>query len=277
MSPMVEIALRSHAKIGEGPTWDPRTGELVWVDILNSEIHFYRPATGEDRVQRVDQHVGAAKLRESGGLVLNMVGGVALLDSDGGFRWLADLGRDGVRGNDAAVDRQGRLWAGTMRYDQARGGGRLYRVDPDGTVATILDDVTISNGIDWSPEDTRMYYADTPTGKVDVFDVRDGTVVNRRTFVTIDRGSPDGLTVDAEGCIWLALWGAGAVHRYTPDGRLDRVIPIPASRVTACAFGGADLTDLYVTSAHADGEDLSGALFVVPDAGVGRPPGYFAG
>jgi sugar lactone lactonase YvrE len=277
MARMVEIALKWRAKIGEGPTWDPRTDELIWVDILNAEIHAYTPATGEDRFQPAPQHVGAAKPRAAGGLVLNLAGGVGLLDPDGGFRWLAELARDGVRGNDAAVDRQGRLWAGTMRYDEAPGGGQLYRVDPDGTVTTVLDRVTISNGIDWSPDGTRMYYADTPMGRIDVFDAYDGVVTNRRTFATVAEGDPDGLTVDADGCVWLALWNGRAVHRYAPDGRLDRVVEMPVSRVTACAFGGPGLTDLYVTSAYAEGEELSGSLFVVAGAGVGLPISYFAG
>ncbi|WP_433354034.1 SMP-30/gluconolactonase/LRE family protein [Microtetraspora malaysiensis] len=275
---MVEIALRTHAQVAEGPTWLPETGELLWVDILAAEIHYFSPSTGYDTVRHAPQHVGAARPRANGGLVLNLVDGVGLLEPDGGFRWLAHLAREGVRGNDAAVDPQGRLWAGTMRYDQAPGGGRLYRVDPDGTVTTALDSVTISNGIGWSPDGTLMYYADTPTRRVDVFDFSpDGELSGRRVFTPIDGGSPDGLTVDADGCVWVAVWGSGQVHRYAPDGRLDRVVDVPVDQPTACAFGGPGLTDLYITSEAKEGQPLSGSLFVLPGAGTGLPERRFAG
>ncbi|WP_067186276.1 SMP-30/gluconolactonase/LRE family protein [Microtetraspora niveoalba] len=275
---MVEIALRTRAEVAESPTWLAETGELLWVDIPAAEIHRFSPSTGSDTVRHAPQHVGAARPRANGGLVLNLVDGVGLLDPDGGFRWLADLARDGVRGNDAAVDPQGRLWAGTMRYDQARGGGRLYRVDPDGAVVTVLESVTISNGIGWSPDGTLMYYADTPTGRVDVFDYApSGELSGRREFAAIDGGSPDGLTVDGDGCVWVAVWGGGQVRRYAPDGRLDRAVDVPVDRPTACAFGGRGLTDLYITSESKEGQPLAGSLFVLPGAGVGLPERLFAG
>lgn len=281
-----EVALPARAILGEGPTWDDRTGTLLWVDILARRVHTYSPATGADTVVETPQHVGAAKPREGGGLVLNLRDGVGLLDPDGGFRWLVEWPVEGVRGNDAAVDAAGRLWAGTMAYDIRPGGGRLNRVEPDGSFVTVLDSVTISNGIGWSPDGSRMYYIDTPLRRVDVFDVdgETGLVTARRTLTAVTRGQPDGLTVDADGCVWVALWDGGAVHRYTPEGELDRVVELPVSHVTACAFGGPDLTDLYVTTASEGlGEEvlatqpLAGALFVVPGAGAGLPIARFAG
>jgi sugar lactone lactonase YvrE len=169
-----------------------------------------------------------------------------------------------------------------MRYDEAPGGGTLSRVTGDGTHHTVLDDVAVSNGTGWSPDGRLMYYVDSPTRRVDVFDHEDGRVSGRRTFVAVEDGAgfPDGLTVDAEGCVWVALWDGGAVRRYTPGGELDRVITLPTPRVTACAFGGPDLTDLYVTTARVgltDPHPVAGSLLVVPGAGKGLPQTAFAG
>lgn len=286
MPEAAEVALPARAVLGEGPTWDDRTGTLLWVDILARRVHAYDPATGADTVIETPQHVGAAKPRAGGGLVLNLRDGVGLLDEAGDLRWLVEWPVEGRRGNDAAVDAAGRLWAGTMAYDARPGEGRLNRVDPDGSYLTVLDDVTISNGIGWSPDGSLMYYVDTPLRRIDVFDVDPdtGLPTARRTLAAVTRGQPDGLTVDADGCVWVALWDGGAVHRYTPRGDLDRVIDLPASRITACAFGGPDLSDLYITSASVDlpeavlaGQPAAGALFVVPGAGVGLPTSRFAG
>lgn len=315
VSPL-ELALRAAAVLGEGPTWDAAAGRLLWVDILGREVHRFDPATGTDEVLRTSQHVGAAKPRVSGGLVLNLRDGVALVDpppapgAEAGVtgevgtaaigsaavdapevteRWLARWPREGCRGNDAAVDAAGRLWAGTMRYDEATGGGCLYRVDGTGAVTVVLDAVTISNGTGWSPDGRRMYYVDTPTRRVDVFDTDPdtGAVSGRRSLVELDAataGFPDGLCVDTDGCVWVALWDGAAVHRYTPDGRLDRVVPVPVSRPTACAFGGPGLRGLYVTTARVGldeatlaREPLAGSLLVLPDAGLGQPGHAFRG
>jgi sugar lactone lactonase YvrE len=280
-----DIAVQSTASLGEGPTWDARTATLIWVDVLAPEIHRWNPATGVNETTEAPQHVGAAKPRAGGGLVLNLRDGVALVETSGERRWLVYWARDGVRGNDAGVDGAGRLWAGTMRYDAEEGGGWLARVEPDGQAHMVLPKVTISNGVGWSPDNTRMYYADTPTGRVDVFDydLASGEVSARRPLVDVG-GDPDGLCVDADGCVWVALWGAGQVRRYTPDGELDRTVTLPATLTTACCFGGAGLTDLYVTTARvglSDGEiaeqPLSGSVFVLPDIGSGLPSTVFAG
>jgi sugar lactone lactonase YvrE len=240
-----------------------------------------------------EQHVGAAKPRAGGGLVVNLRDGVGLYDApgDGGapgaFRWLHHEPVAGRRANDAAVAADGALWAGTMRYDTAPGGGTLARIAADGSVTTVLPDVTISNGTGWSPDGRLMYYVDTPTRRVDVFDVLDvedggARVGGRREFAVIEEGAgdPDGLTVDADGCVWVALWEGGAVRRYTPSGDLDLVLDLPVHLPTACAFGGRDLTDLYITTARV-GLDaphpLSGSVLVVPGAGQGLPSVAFGG
>ncbi|GGP99064.1 SMP-30/gluconolactonase/LRE family protein [Streptomyces mutabilis] len=279
-----EVAVRAEAALGEGPTWDPATGRLLWIDILNSRIHTYAPATGRRTVRRTEQHVGAVKPRAGGGVVLNLRDGVGLLDPDGTFRWLHREVVPGRRANDAAVAPDGTLWAGTMRYDEAPGGGTLSRVAGDGTVTTVLDDVTVSNGTGWSPDGRLMYYVDTPTRRIDVFDVAapDGRITGRRPLAVIEEGAgfPDGLCVDAEGCVWVALWDGGAVRRYTPSGELDRVIVLPVPRVTACAFAGPGLTDLYITTARVGlsaPHPLAGSLLVVPGAGRGVAQPAFAG
>ncbi|MFD3930245.1 SMP-30/gluconolactonase/LRE family protein [Streptomyces sp. NPDC058614] len=276
----VEVAVREYATLGEGPTWDAAAQRLIWVDILGSRIHTYDPVTGRRTVLVTEQHVGAAKPRTDGGLVVNLRDGVGIYDFTG-FRWLHRDVVPGRRGNDAAVAPDGSLWTGTMRYDEAPGGGTLSRIAPDGTAATVLDDVAVSNGTGWSPDGRLMYYIDSPTRSIDVFDVdADQLPVNRRQLASIDEGFPDGLTVDADGCVWVALWDGGAVRRYTPDGQLDRVIELPVLRPTACAFGGADLTDLYITTARTGLEaphPMSGSVLVVPGAGKGLPQPAFAG
>jgi sugar lactone lactonase YvrE len=277
-----EVAVRAEATLGEGPTWDAAAGRLIWLDILGGRVNTYDPVSGRRTVRVTDQHVGAAKPRTGGGLVLNLRDGVALLDPDDSFRWLHHEPVPGRRANDAAVAPDGSLWAGTMRYDEAPGGGTLSRFTGDGSAETVLDDVAVSNGTGWSPDGRLMYYIDSPTRRVDVFDYSDGHVTGRRPFVEIEEGAgfPDGLTVDADGCVWVALWDGGAVRRYTPGGELDRVIGLPTPRVTACAFGGADLTDLYITTARVGLDSphpVAGSLLVVPGAGKGLEQPAFAG
>jgi sugar lactone lactonase YvrE len=285
----VELGLRARATLGEGPVWEPVSGRLVWVDILASRVHWYDPASGRDSVMATEQHIGAALPRQTGGLVVNLRDGVGLYDADGAFRWLHRDAVPGRRANDAAVDASGHLWAGTMRYDEAPGGGTLRRAAPDGTVTAVLDDVTVSNGTDWSPDGSAMYYVDSPTRRIDVFDVDvagSGLVSGRRPFAEVEDGAgfPDGLTVDADGCVWVALWDGGAVRRYTPQGKLDLVVEVPVRRPTACAFGGPGLTDLYITTATVGldaaalaGQPLAGSVLVLPGASQGLPAVPFAG
>lgn len=297
--PELKVAVRARARLGEGPTWDVARNRLIWVDILSSRVHTYDPATGARTVMATEQHVGAAKPRAGGGLVVNLRDGVGLYGADGApgsFSWLHHEPVPGRRGNDAAVAPDGALWAGTMTYDEKPGGGTLSRIDGAGSVTTVLPDVTVSNGTGWSPDGRRMYYVDTPTRRIDVLDVLDAgsgdgdrsgdayvDVAARRALAEVEEGAgfPDGLTVDREGYVWVALWDGAAVRRYAPDGTLDREIPLPVSRPTACAFGGEGLTDLYVTTASVGVPDtaqpLAGSLLVLPGAGEGLAQPPFAG
>ncbi|WP_310724382.1 SMP-30/gluconolactonase/LRE family protein [Streptomyces sp. N2A] len=277
-----EVAVRASATLGEGPTWDPATDRLIWVDILGSRIHTYHPATGRRTVMATEQHIGAAKPRATGGLVVNLRDGIARYDADGGFSWLLRDPVPGRRGNDAAVAPDGSLWAGTMRYDEAAGGGTLTRITPDGETQVIFRSVTVSNGLAWSPDGTRLYYIDSPTRRIDVCHMGGQLPSGRRPLVVIepDAGYPDGLTVDADGCLWVALWGGGQIRRYTPHGHLDRTLPLPVRRPTACCFGGPSLRDLFITTAgsgSAHPHPLAGSVLVIPEAGQGMPGVAFGG
>lgn len=287
------LILDAHANVGEGPTWDDRGNVLIWVDIMGNAVHVYDPATGKDRVVDVGRPVGAAGLRQSGGLVLALRDGFGLLDTDlGNLRMVAEVEADnpGNRFNDGKVDPAGRFWAGSMAFEESRrGAGSFYRLDPNYQVTRMLGDVSISNGMDWTPDNRRMYYIDTPTGGIDVFDfdLERGEIANRQRWVSFERseGWPDGMTLDAEGAVWVALHGSGTVRRYLPDGSLDQVIRVPSAKmVTSCAFGGADLGDLYITSMSRGltpeglrDQPHAGALFRCRPGVKGRQPFRFAG
>ncbi|MFD9903723.1 SMP-30/gluconolactonase/LRE family protein [Streptomyces sp. NPDC059063] len=277
-----EAAVRAEATLGEGPTWDAAAGRLIWVDILGSRIHTWDPSTDRRTVMLAAQHVGAAKPRTGGGLVANLRDGIALYAPDGSFSWLVHDPVPGRRGNDAAVAPDGTLWAGTMRYDEQPGGGGLTRVAPDGTRTEIFGSVAVSNGTGWSPDGTLLYYVDSATRRVDVCRLDGQLPRDRRPLAHIEAGAgfPDGLTVDADGCVWVALWDGAQIRRYTPAGALDRTVHLPVRRPTACAFGGPGLRDLYITTART-GLDrphpLAGSVLVLPDAGQGLPQPAFDG
>jgi sugar lactone lactonase YvrE len=193
-----------------------------------------------------------------------------------------------TRFNDGEIDPQGRFWAGTMGWHAEPEAGSLYRLDPDGTVTTMLSGVTISNGLGWSPDGGTMYYVDTPTMRIDAFDFdpASGDIADRREFVTIREGGgrPDGLTIDSEGAIWVATWPGYGVHRYLPDGTLDAIIPLPVSNVSSIELGGPDLRDAFITTAwellteeqHA-AQPLAGSLFHTRVEVPGQPRVLFAG
>ena len=262
-------------RLSEGPRWDGARNELLWVDVLAGRLHRARPgADGQLRVLQtfqVDRHLGAAAPAAGGGYVLAAGPGFLHIDDAGVTRELAqpEAGRTDVRMNDGACDPQGRFWAGTMAYDEAPGAGSLYRLELDGRCTQVLTGLTISNGIGWSPGGTTMYLADSGTGDVYAFDFdpATGDLGSRRTVVHISTPNavPDGLTVDRQGNIWVALWDGGALARYHPDGSLLASIPLPVDRPTSCAFGDTGGGTLFVTTAR-DGLSEA-ALARQPDAG----------
>jgi sugar lactone lactonase YvrE len=260
-----ELVVDAGAELGEGPIWDARTEELLWVDILAGVVHRFDPRTGADRPFDAGSYVGAVVPRVDGGYALAVAEGFATADDAGEVTPLAAIGHGAeIRMNDGACDGAGRFWAGSMHLDETGGAGCLYRLDADHSVTTICDGVTVSNGIAWSADDTLLYYIDTPRGTVDAwdYDPSTGDVTNRRVLFQVDGpGLPDGMVADEEGGLWIAMWEGSCVRRYTPDGQLTDVIEVPAAHTTKPAFGGPDLRDLYITSAAGAGE-YPGGLFV---------------
>lgn len=269
------------AQHGEGPVWSERWGGLRWVDMLKGEILSLRRDGAVNR-RKVGGVVAALRPRAFGGAVLALERGFALEEPNGS---LTDLGAvwsdEGIRMNDGGCDPDGRFYCGSMAYDQAPGAAALYRLDPDRSVHVVLEDVTISNGLEWSPDGARAYYADTATRRIDVFDYdMHSGLANRRPFVEIG-GHPDGLTVDSQGGVWVALYGGGAVQRYTAQGGLSERIDVPTPQVTACTLGGPRLDELYITTSQDDidpaDDPLAGALFRAQVAVAGLPARGFAG
>ncbi|MCX6362703.1 MAG: SMP-30/gluconolactonase/LRE family protein, partial [Actinobacteria bacterium] len=251
MSPAVprfsdfEIAVLPTAQLGEGPRWDETSATLLWVDVPLKRVHRYDPETGEDTVQKVSDVVSLALPRRRGGVVVGLPDGLHFLNGKQSIGLVAiESERTDTRTNDGACDAAGRLWVGTMALDERSPVGALYRVDPDYSVTTILTGTTISNGLGWSPSGRSFYFVDSPTCRVDVFDcdLATGTLENRRPLaaVEVEGAVPDGLNVDAEGCVWVALHGGWGLNRYSPEGELVAEVRLPVAKVTSCCFGGPE-------------------------------------
>jgi sugar lactone lactonase YvrE len=264
---------------GEGPVWwpdgylrcvDMDAGDVVDIDADGSE-------TGRTNVGRI---AAVVRPRISGGTLVAAERCLVLFDPSGNRSDLPDVFDDpSIRFNEGGCDPTGAFYCGTMAYDKETGRGRFFNFGLDGNPRVVLDSVTISNGFWFTPDGTRAYYIDTPTGRVDVFDwTPDAGLHNRRPFVRIDEqdGHPDGLTVDGDGAVWVACWGGGAVRRFTADGRLDEVVKIPARQVSSCTIGGDRLDRLFITTSRQglppdQVEPEAGALFVVDGVPTGQP------
>jgi sugar lactone lactonase YvrE len=273
--------------LGEGARWDARRDELLRVDIAAGRV--YRDRVAEDgglvpvRAYAVPGTVGAiTPIEGDDGWLLAAGRGFVHLRPDGTQRTIAEVAPAGTRMNDAACDPQGRFWAGTLADDHRPGGGALYRLDRDGQIEQVLDGLTISNGLGWSPDGRTMYLVDSGPREIRAFafDGERGTISGVRVLVTIPEavGAPDGLTVDAEGDLWVAVYGGGCVHRYAPDGVLRQALEVPAEQSTCCAFGGPGLTSLYVTTATENWSDeqrradpAAGLVYRLSTDAVGRP------
>ncbi len=268
------------AELGEGPCWDADTQSLYWVDIPASRVHRLT-ASGVHSSWDVGCQAGAVVPRAGGGLVV--AAGNAFLSLDPLTGSVAELatapGLPDTRMNDGKCDRAGRFYAGTMAADESPGKGSFYRLDPDLHVTEIFTGLGISNGLGWSPDDRLMYYIDSLAYRVDVldYDPETGQMGDRRPFVTLGSGDvmPDGMAVDAEGGVWVAVWGGGVIQRYDAAGRLTGVVRVPAANVTSCAFGGPDLGTLFITTAAGPGR-AAGALFTC-DSGVRGLPAFSFG
>lgn len=288
----VEVFDARVCRLGEGPYYDDRAERVYWVDILGARVLW---RGHHDDVGEFDagDHVGAAVGCDSGRMLLCLPAGPVLRAPDGTVETLgtyaeADAAASAgpppkpVRSNDAKPDPAGRLWLGTMTYDESPGAAALYRLDPDQRVPVrVRGGVGISNGLGWSPDGSTMYYVDSLTKRIDAYsyDVSSGVASERRTFVEVTGGFPDGLSVDAEGGVWVAVWGTGEVRRYLPGGRLDRTVTVPTAQVSSCAFAGPALDQLIITTAaRGRREDRSAGLTYLWEPGDirGLPVARFA-
>jgi len=280
------IAADVRCRLGEGPYWSVRQQALYWVDILGHAV--FRLCLQDDRVTtwHVPEMIGWLIERANArSFVAGMRSDIVHLQLDPvRIAPIAtpEADRPGNRLNDAKVDPSGRIWAGTMPL-QARGDtGALYRIDPDASVSCHDQGYSVTNGPAFSPDGRYLYHNDSIRGLVYRFELGgDGALRNRCVLIEFgpDQGKPDGMTVDSEGALWIALWGVGRVSRYTAEGRFDRAVDLPVSQVTSCTFGGPALDRLFVTSAAegADTEPLAGSLFEVDPNVTGLAPNLYAG
>lgn len=280
----------AHALLGEAPFWDAEEQALYWVDIYGRRIHRLHTQTGATDSWLMPDRVAAVVRRARGGLLVALSRSLALFDPSSGSLqtvFSLDPADAGTRFNDSRTDAAGRLWIGTMNETDDAPTGTLFRFDA-GHVATPMETgIRISNGINFSPDDSLFYLADTPERIIRAYrlDIAAGTITGRRDLLTVEApGMPDGSAVDVEGCIWNAQWDGSRVVRYAPDGSIRQIIDMPVSRPTSCVFGGPDLGTLYVTSscmelssARLRDEPLAGSLFAFETGTTGRACTRFAG
>lgn len=286
--PANPVAVTTPARLGEGPLWDGDRARLMWVDILTETVHAFDPESGGDEVVTFGAPVVALALTDSEDYLVAAGHDIARVTWPDPTRDRIATVDGGIRANDGGVDPAGRLLIGTMVDEAGAGGAALFQVS-HGEVCVVLTGSTISNGLDWSPDGSVLYYVDTPLERIDAFDydVDSGAVSGRRVFADLSDvpGRPDGLTVDDSGGVWVAMArGGAAVRRFATDGRADHVVELPVPHATSVAFGGDDLRDLYITtsqlrmtSADLETWPLAGSLFCVESVGVaGRLPNTYA-
>jgi sugar lactone lactonase YvrE len=254
--------------------WDEENGALWWIDWTRGVLYESDLVRGSSRAFQAGPDLAAVAPWRTGHLILALGHGFAELNcEDGSVREIARVESENVetRMCDGKCDAHGRFWAGTMALDERSHVGALFVMETDGKVRCAIEDVVVSNGLCWSPDNAKFYYVDSATGRIDAFDfdLANGTITNRSPFVqfTAAEGTPDGMTIDRDGFLWVALWDGGEVRRYSPRGRLDTVVALPVARPTCCALGGEELRDLYITTAMPDSHEerhrqpTSGSLF----------------
>ena len=248
---------------GEGPLWHPGERRLYWVDIPAGRMFRYDPETGSHEQFYQGETIGGFTIQEDGSLLLFMAKGAIAVWQDGELNYIHEDIPDEreTRFNDVIADPAGRVFCGTMPTKNRL--GRLYQLDLDGTLTKLLDGIGCSNGMGFTPDRKQMYYTDSPTHEIYLFDYdqESGVITNQRIFVQIPEGEamPDGMTVDAEGYVWSAHWDGGCLVRYAPDGGEDRRIGFPAKKISSAIFGGAGHTDIYVTTAGGDNKAAEGS------------------
>lgn len=292
-APQPQCVWNAHAALGEGPLWSVRQQALYWVDILNHRLHRYAPSQQQpQRSWQFDQEISAvAERAEHAGLIVTLRHGFAFFDPE--TEQLTSLAAPEAhlpanRFNDGKCDGRGRFWAGTMDFGCRQSSGSLYRLTSDLQCEKMDSGYCVTNGPAWSSDGKTMYHNDSVNGRVYAFDFEldSGAIDNKRLFLQFSNadGSPDGMTTDAEGGLWIAHWGAGKLTRHAADGSVLQTVLLPCSQITSCAFGGPDLRTLYITSA-ADGltpqqrerEPLAGGLFAADMAVAGVAAHVFRG
>lgn len=282
--------LQVRARLGEGPVWDAQQQQLYWVDIYNRRVHSFDPASGEDRFFELDTVVSALSLMDADRIIVAQRDGLGSLNlATGKVNPLVaiEADRPNNRLNDLKCDPRGRLWVGTMNHDD-RPEANLYRYDLDGSLQQMETGLAISNGLGWSPDGGVFYLTDTPRRVIYAYDydLTVGEISNRRPLIDLSHQAfhPDGLTVDAEGCIWSAMWNGGCVVRFDPEGREMLRVRLPVPLVTCCTFGGPDLSDLYITTASVglsqkqiQASIYSGDVFWLPTEIRGLPAYPYSG
>jgi sugar lactone lactonase YvrE len=273
-------------RLGEGPCWSQAEGCLYWFDITGRRLSWFEPTSGAAGSWPLPVRASAAAPLADGGLIAATEKGLARIDTDSGAVFLVepvDLGQ-GFRSNEGMIDPKGRFWWSRM-HDAVEAPGGVYRTDPDGTTHWVMDGILIPNTLVAARDSRTLYLADSREKKLYAFTVAsDGTLTDRRLFAEVEDGVPDGGALDEEGFLWNAHWGGGRVVRYAPDGRIDRIVPMPVRQPTSCAFGGPDLSILYVTSARAglprdvrEAQPKSGGLFAFYPGVRGLPLPAFEG
>lgn len=269
-----ELAVELDCDLGEGPFWDDAKQELYFVDITNKQIKIFSPSDSSVRTIQFSQEVSAVFLDQNSELIVAARDGVFAASQDGTLKTLLapiEPEDTSIRTNDAKCDITGRMWVGTMAFDFTPGVAALFSLDSKG-LKEVVPVLTIANGMGWSRDQKSMYFIDSPTGRVDIFDcdLQSGELKNRRPFITFDvtGGIPDGLTTDEDGGIWVAFFGGGEVRRFDPSGELTHVVTLPVKQVTSCCFGGKDMSELFITTARyamnsesLAREPLAGSLF----------------
>lgn len=255
-NPVPELIAPFRCEVGEGPLWNPDSGRLLWLDIPPGIIYSFDPRSQAIGWRSAGAPTGGMTLQDDGSLLLFQDRRVSVLHPDGQPRELASgLCPGNERFNDVIADPEGRVFAGSMG-----GEGRLFRFDPDGSVATVLTGLGIPNGMGFTPDLRQFYFIDTVPRCIYIFDYdrATGAISRQRVFARIadEEGFPDGMTVDADGYVWVAVWFGGCLKRFAPDGSLDREIQFPSRQISCPTFGGEGLADLYVTSANSSGADV---------------------
>jgi sugar lactone lactonase YvrE len=288
-----EVVVTARAELGERPVWDADSECLIWVDINAGRLHRFRDDAGDAVIADLGVALGAAAPRLGGGYVLAAADGFRTIRADGRPDGApvrpAGMGDD-VRFNDGSCDPAGRFWAGTVAAGRPPGGGALYRLDADGSVSRVLDGITESNGLGWSPDGRTFYYIDSgepqPRVRAFAYDAGTGGISRERDLVRFASGdgTPDGLAVDAGGGLWIAMWGGGSIRRYSAAGELLAIFGVPVSLPTCPGFGGRELDELYLTTAwegldsqRLAAEPLAGHVLRATPGVRGQPVARYAG